>query len=312
MMARPTYIRSGYRSKFRQLPSRQRGIALVIVLWVLLLLTIITGSFSLMARMDRLEANALLSGTQARLSAEAALNLAVLALRDPDDETRMLADGRSYTQVINGIQIEVSAIDERGKLDINNTDELTLTDLFTGHGLAVDDAERLAAAVMDWRDEDELERINGAEEDAYSAAGLVVGPANRPFMMTEELLQVIGMSYELFRKLDKGITVYSRAGEPDPAYAPVEALLAIPDLTYEEALNFVEERNSQMPGEATGTALPDGTIAMERGRGVTYSIQARATMPNGIWEQLEATIKIGGDSNGNPYRILRWREGFQY
>ena len=74
----------------------QGGIALVLVLWALLLLTIVTGSFSLMARMDRLEAHTLLSGTQARLSAQAAINLAVLALRDPDDETRMLADGRVY------------------------------------------------------------------------------------------------------------------------------------------------------------------------------------------------------------------------
>jgi len=81
----------------------QRGIALVLVLWVLLLLTIITGSFALMARMDTLEANSLLSGTQARLSAEAAINLAVLALRDPDDETRMLADGRIYSQVMNAV-----------------------------------------------------------------------------------------------------------------------------------------------------------------------------------------------------------------
>jgi len=37
--------------------NRQHGIALVLVLWVLLLLTIITGSFALMARMDRLEAH---------------------------------------------------------------------------------------------------------------------------------------------------------------------------------------------------------------------------------------------------------------
>ena len=72
----------------------QQGIALVLVLWVLLLLTIITGSFALMARMDRLEAHALLSGTQARLSAEAAINLAVLAMRDQDDEPRLIADGR--------------------------------------------------------------------------------------------------------------------------------------------------------------------------------------------------------------------------
>ena len=290
----------------------QHGIALVLVLWALLLLTIVTGSFALMARMDRLEANALLTGTQARLSAEAAINLAVLALRDPADETRMRADGRVYQQEIDGILLEVSAIDERGKLDINATDELALANLFTGHGMELDAAEMLAAAVMDWRDEDELERVNGAEEEAYLAAGLEIGPANRPFMMTEELLQVIGMDYELYRKLEPGITVFSRAGEPDPAFAPVEALMALPDITYEEAVNFVEERNSQQPGESLGTELPNGLVVMEQGRGVTYSIQARATMPNGVWEQLQATIRLGGTPSGRPYRVLRWREGFQY
>lgn len=290
----------------------QRGIALVLVLWVLLLLTIITGSFALMARMDTLEAHSLLSGTQARLSAEAAINLAVLALRDPDDTTRMLADGRVYSQLLDGVVVEVSAIDERGKLDINASGELTLVNLFTGHGMELTDAEFLAAAVLDWRDEDELERVNGAEQDAYDAAGLPVGPANRPFMMTEELLQVIGMPYELFRRLEPGITVFSRAREPDPAFAPVEALMALPDITYDEAVNFVNERNSQLAGESLGTALPNGVVVMEQGRGVTYSIQARATMPNGVWEKLEATIRLGGNRSGSPYRVLRWREGFQY
>ena len=182
--------------------NRQNGIALVLVLWVLLLLTIITGSFALMSRMDRLEAHSLLSGTQARMSAEAMINLAVLALRDPDDENRMLADGRVYQQEIDGVMVEVSAIDERGKLDINATDELTMANMFVGHGMEPGDAEMLAAAVMDWRDEDELERVNGAEEDTYFAAGLEIGPANRQFLMTEELLQVIGMQYEFYRLIE--------------------------------------------------------------------------------------------------------------
>jgi general secretion pathway protein K len=288
----------------------QKGIALVLVLWVLLLLTIITGAFALTARMDRLEANALLSGTQARLSAEAAINLAALALRDPEDETRMLADGRNYEFAINGINVRINAVDERGKLDLNAADELTLVNLFSGHGVELTDAEILAAAVMDWRDEDELERVNGAEEDTYIAAGLEVGPANRPFMMAEELLQVIGMPYELFRRLEPGITVFSRAGQPNPAFAPVAALMALPDITYDEAVEFVAERNSHEPGESIGTELPNGVVVMEQGRGVTYSIQARATMPNGVWEQLEATIRLGGNRSGNPYRVLRWREGF--
>jgi len=155
-----------------------------------------------------------------------------------------------------------------------------------------------------------LERVNGAEEDAYLAAGLELGPANRPFMMNEELLQVIGMQYELYRKLEPGITVFSRSAEPNPAFAPVEALMALPDITYEEAVNFVQERNSQQIGESLGTELPNGVVVMEQGKGVTYSIEVKATMPNGVWEQLQATIRIGGNRNGSPYRVLRWREGF--
>lgn len=282
------------------------------VLWVMLLLTIITGSFSLMARMDRIEAHTLLSGTQARLSAEAGLNIAVLSLRDPNDETRMIADGRLYAQYLDGVLLEVRATDERGKLDINTTDEITMANMFVGNGLELEQAEVLAAAVMDWRDTDELERVNGAEAEAYEAAGLAVGPGNRPFIMTEELLQVLGMPYELYRQIEPGLTVFSGSGTPHPAFAPLQALLSMPDITRDEAQQFIEARQAMVPGESLGVELPDGSIIMEQGRGVTYSIKIKATMPNGIWEQLEATIRLGGNPKGNPYQVLRWREGFQY
>ena len=191
-------------------------------------------------------------------------------------------------------------------------DELTLANLFIGHGMEFGEAELLAAAVMDWRDADELERVNGAEDEAYYAAGLEVGPANRPFIIVEELMQVIGMDYDFFRRLEPGITVYSRSAQPDPAFAPVEALLALPDITYEEAVEFVQQRNASQPGDGLGVELPSGLVVMEQGRGVTYSIEARATMPNGVWEQLQTTIKLGVSKKGAPYQVLRWREGFKY
>ncbi len=292
---------------------RQKGIALVLVLWILILVTVASGAFALMARMDQLEANALLSGTQARLAAEAGINLYAVALRDVDEASRPIADGRVHRQVLDGVLLEVSITDERGKLDINAADEPTLAALFANHGMEFGDAETLAAAVLDWRDEDNVERVNGAEEDAYFGAGLAVGPANRPFMMAEELLQVLGMSYELYKSLEPGISVFWRSGSPDPAFAPVEALLAIPDLTREEALNFVQERNSQDRENMAGLALPDGQVIMAQGRGLTYSIVSKATMPNGVWEQIEATIRLGGGSpNGQPYRVMRWREGFHH
>lgn len=288
----------------------QSGVALVLVLWITVLLTITSGAYALMARMDQLEANTLLSGTQARMTAEAGIHLMAVALRDPDDLTRPIADGRIYEQAIDGVLLELSVTDERGKLDINAANEDTLVTLFGNNGLDSEQAALLAAAVLDWRDTDEVERVNGAEWDTYMAAGLTVGPANRPFMMVDELLQVLGMSYELYRRIEPGISVYSRASMPDPAYAPAEALLAVPDITLEEAQTFITERTALEPGDTQGVALPDGQLAVAQGRGLTYSIHAKATMPNGVWEQVEATIRLGGSHTGLPFRVLRWREGF--
>lgn len=290
----------------------QRGIALVMVLWILLLVTISTGAYTIMARMDQLEAHTMLSGTQARFAAEAGLNFAVLSLRDPDEATRLIPDGRPYVVQYEGIAVEVQVTDERGKLDVNSADEPTLVNMLSGHGMEAGQAELLAAAIKDWTDSDEIERFNGAELQTYQGQGLGVGPGNRDFIMAEELLQVIGMPWELYVKMEPGITVFSDSGKPNPAYAPVEALVALPDVTEEEALNFVEQRHSEESLDGTGPALPDGTVAMERGRGLTYSILAKATLPNGIWDQIEATIRLGGSTDGRPFRVLRWREGFHH
>ena len=84
-----------------------------------------------------------------------------------DDPPLASYDGRSLATP--GLRSEsvtfaptANRLTAKGKLDINATDELTLMNLFTGHGMELADAEVLAAAVMDWRDEDELERVNGA------------------------------------------------------------------------------------------------------------------------------------------------------
>lgn len=294
------------------IPGRQEGIALILVLWVTALLSIATGAFAMMARVEQIEANALLNGTRARMAAEGAIHLTALALRETDDQFRLLADGRIYTSNLGEALLEISIIDERGKLDINVAEESTLFNLFLNHGMEYEQAEQLAAAVMDWRDDDDIERVNGAELDSYLSVGLEVGPGNRLFLMTEELLQVLGMTYELFLKIEPGITVYSRMPTPELAFAPVEALLAIPDIGLDDATSFVNERNSMQAGEMDLIKFPDGRAVMAQGKGLTYSIRAKATMPNGVWEQLETTIRLGGDKNGLPFRTLRWREGYYH
>jgi len=208
--------------------------------------------------------------------------------------------------------VELRVTDERGKLDLNVADENTLFNLFVNNGMDPSAAEQLAAAVLDWRDPDDIERVNGAELDAYLNAGLAVGPANRSFLVCEELLQVLGMPYELYRNIEPGITVYSSSAVPELSFAPVQALLSIEGLTAEEAADFVEQRHALDQQDLTGLALPNGQSVVARGRGLTYSIEARATLPNGVWEMIEATIRLGGGPDGRPFRVLRWREGYYH
>lgn len=295
-----------------KLKTAQSGVALVMVLWILLLVTISSSAYTLMSRMDQLEAHTVLWSTRARLAAEAGLNMAVLGLRDPEDEERWVPDGRPYELNYDDAVVEIMVTDERGKVNLNAANEETLVRLFSANGLEQGQAEELAAAVLDWTDEDELVRPGGAEESEYASAGYQVGPANREFIMTEELLQVLGVPWELYQKMEPGLTVWSDESLPNAAYSPVEALLALPDMSEEDALNFVEERHSQEGNEALSLTLPNGQVAMARGRGLTYSIVSKATLPNGVWDQIEATIRLGGTEDGTPFKILRWQEGFHH
>lgn len=132
----------------------QRGLAFVLVLWVVAMLTILLGSFSLIARTENLQARHMFDTTQARYAAEAGLNLAVYELRKADPMLRWVGDGRPYTFGFGEAEVEVRITDDSGKLNLNSADPATLTNLFVARGVAPDRAEALAAAIRDWVDGD--------------------------------------------------------------------------------------------------------------------------------------------------------------
>src|SRR5690606_38122261 len=200
--------------------ARQRGIAFVIVLWLLALLAILLGSFALMARTENLQARHLFDSTRALYAAEAGLNRAVFELMQPDPTTRWLPDGRPYVFNFDDAEVEIRITDESGKIDINAADVATLDQMFQALGVDAVESAQLADAMLDWRDPDDLVMPNGAEDPEYEAAGLPYGTADAPFTTVSELQQVIGMSYELFQMVEPGITVYTGQGRPNASFAP--------------------------------------------------------------------------------------------
>lgn len=291
---------------------RESGVALVIVLWIVALVTITAGTFSALARTEHLQARNLLDSARARAAAEAGLHRAVYELRNPDMTTRWLADGRPYAFPFDQAVVQVEMIDERGKIDLNVADDITLLNFLTAHGLEEADAVRISDAVLDWRDEDDLVRPNGAELDDYLAAGRGYGPADGPFLSVEEFQQVLGVDFQLFQRLRPALTVHSRRRLPEAAFAPFEALLALPGMTPDLARQFIEDRELMDPSAGDLLQLPTGEAAVARGIGSTYSIRAMARLPNGTWDQIEAVIRLNRGRAVKAFSTLEWTEGVPY
>lgn len=292
---------------------RQKGIALILVLWVSVLIAVLLASFSLSARVEALQGRNLLDSTRARYAAEAGMHRAAYELRGSNPDTRWIADGRIYPLEFEGFEVEVEIYDETGKVDINVADGLLLAAMFKHGGLAEVDADALAAAVMDWRDPDDLISVNGAEEGEYKAADRSYTPRNAPFETVSEIQQVLGMSFELYRELEPLMTIYSGRAQPNPAFASPEVLQLIPGMNPDLVTMFVEQR--QQPSAGAGQpplplALPDGTPVVAQGGGLTYTIRSRATLPGGASASLEATVRLGASMVARrPFRIVRWRDG---
>jgi general secretion pathway protein K len=303
----PQLIRSGTRCCLPS-PRRERGIALVMVLWLSILLAVLVASFSIAARIETLQARNLVDSVKARYAAEAGLHLAVYQLRMPDPLQRWTGDGRSYQFDLEGTQIDIQLIDESGKVDVNAADMPTLLQLFGQAGRTPEDAEILASRVMDWRDPDDLlTEPGGAEKDDYESMGLSYGPRDQPFQTVDEIQQVLGMDYDTYRQLEPLVTIYSGRTEPNWALAPREVLMAFLQADPLAIDQFIEMRETSPPG--TPLVLPDGRPALAQGGGLTYTVRSLATLPSGASATLEATIRLGtGSVASRPFRIVRWRD----
>ncbi|WP_424682254.1 general secretion pathway protein GspK [Frateuria sp. YIM B11624] len=273
----------------------QRGVALLLVLWACTLLAIMLGGYAMTARTEGLQARYQFAQTQAHYAAEAGLSRAIYGLQDTRLAERWLADGRPYTFRFDGFTVRVSAVDEGGKVDLNSASPLVLQGLFRAAGLRPDAAQKMAAAVVDWRGFDVSRQVG---LDVYAANGYK--PRHAPFLSIEELQQVAGMTPALYREIAGAITIWSGRESPDPNTAQPLALAAIPGMTPERAAQVLAARKNTRPGVA-------GLFA---GNGVTHSIRAEATMADGMRAVLLTTVRLQGVRPGaQPYAVLHWREG---
>jgi len=270
----------------------------MLVLWLIVLLAALVGAFALSARIEYMQGRSLHAGVAAEQAARAGLEYAMTRIGDPDPQLQWSVDGRPHAWRFDGAELEVRVVDEAGKIDLNGADAPLLSALLRVLGSDRTEADAIAAAILDWRDADDLTQPQGGAEDPqYAAAGLPYGAKDAPFESVAEVLQVLGMTPALFARLEPHLTVHTGLPMPDTRFASGPVLQAV-GVDPEPVLAARE-----------GPASPQEAVFVGAGSG-TYSIDSHARLGDGRQAVLRAVVRTGASGlPGAAYTTLRWEEG---
>ena len=221
----------------------ERGVALLLVLWIFMILGVLALDFARYMRDDAMASVNLADETRGYYLALAGMNRAIFdaqrrrekngpaappgtaaaALQGPhtldedeDDEPLVPVDGQWHEGDFAGGRWAVRMIDETGRISLNKANEPVLqrvvTNLMQGGDTAAgidrhmqEAIDTVVDSIFDWRDHDNLKHTHGAESAYYLKRRVPYRAKNAFFDSPEELLLVRGVTPELY---------YGSAGVP--------------------------------------------------------------------------------------------------
>jgi len=273
--------------------TNKKGVALLMVLWVLMLLTVIVGEFCFTMRTRVNITRNFKESTQAYYIAVAGLNKAIeqiirqeimprkIVTVDEGAEEEQVPDWRINKDIAsmafgNG-EYSVRIDNESGKININLADKVLLKAMLTG--FEIDEAEKdvITDSILDWRDADRNHRLNGAENDYYKSLPEPYECKDDDFDSTDELLLVRGVTPEIYYQgLEKFVTVFPKSKKKVQAQKsknkgfdynklnvnaiPSEMWAALPGMTEElisEIATYRAEKDFYSLGEVRSILGPD-------------------------------------------------------
>ena len=292
-----------------------RGIALVVVLWMLTLLAVIAASFTTTTRTETRLARNLVENAKAEALADAAVHRAIVGLLDGDPDARWAADGTVYEFAMDDGAAWITIQDETGKIDLNAGSRKLIAALLDAADVPLAEADGLSDAIIDYRDNDDQRRPSGAEDDDYRDAGLPWGAKDRPFEAVEELRRVLGMTPELYDRISPFLTVYTGQRGVNAAAFRAGTLAADDN----DAASDEADQEAGTDTENAGTDEDAAPVDLELLAGVTggrrsrralriYSVRAEATVDSGALFVREAVVRLTGRAE-RPWLVHAWRQG---
>lgn len=130
---------------------RQRGAALLLVIWVVALLSLLAATALQITSVAGHTSQALLERARMEAAADGAVNLALLSMIDPDKDARWPVNGSPRTLELGGYKVTIATADEAGKVDVNRAPIKLLKALMQFRGVQPNSADAWVRTISSHR-----------------------------------------------------------------------------------------------------------------------------------------------------------------
>jgi len=216
-------------------PGARRGLVLALVLWVVMVMTAIVAIAGQTNRLNMKMATGAVDQVRCkwacRAGAESAIALLIDDLRTSDCLQDLWSDNdEDYNNVpLERCAYSVRVVDEAGKLNVNIATKEQLMALPYME-------ENIADSILDWRDNDEDLRTEGAEAGYYENLPFPYTIRNGQFKTIRELLRVKGMTPDLLYGEDADLDGQLDFNEMDGTLSPRMGLMCLALLVHRTRL----------------------------------------------------------------------------
>ncbi len=307
----------------------ERGIALIMTLWVLVLLTAVAMSFSFSSRRGSASTRNLKEDTQAYyLALSAYEDVISYLLTDPDTAVDFIDKKGNFRtdderppitglKTVDGAEVEIRISDEESRININtllNPQYMgLLSNLFDHIGVPFEDQQTLIDSLLDWKDSGDADAVHlsGAEDEYYEPLGY--STKDGPLDVPEELLLVKGFTKEHMyggknlKPLHPLITTYGMGINLNTVSAEVLSILGAEE---EDIASLMALRATE--GKITTLSSVPKLATFGRTISSNFRVQVVARMKdNPIAVRITSVVRRDSTTKGTALKTLYWKEDIE-
>ena len=295
--------------------NRERGMALLVVLWGIVAAALLVSAFNVVARSGVTFVSSEIALTEAEALADAGLEVAAAHLIDDNKARRWRADGKPHRLVLGDAELTITIDEPNGLADVNKAGRAVLLGLLSRAMDRPEDADEMLETLLAMRGEGRAEATGNApaaEQSAESAQPPPPEPitpkpatAKSPIHDITELRRMDGMPLTLYRKIAPHLTVYSRDGRINPFHAPRTVLAALPGLSETDIERFLESKSPDgSDAQPIPSSLGKAGAVLANQSGPAYIVSVAVGKPGRTFALGRQFVIVTGIDANAPYRLL--------